>query len=300
VLGFQLVQWSLHALNRWWEARGHLGDVTHYLHALAMKIALCVSPTSTGLACALLQTYLPICALVVLHIPDAHTEVLRDQRTSEIVNLRVLPTSLHLQLLSSGTSPRLTLTFWIGMHIEAWAKGGQIGRYTSAQMSAMLMQLDSAARGIEKIATTPMPSFYLIGNTVCVMLVVWLLLPFAMAYMAYQNVTPESLETWREQNGQTMTMSLGGLVIGLVGGLSWMLHAIGSHFEQPFGDDPYDLPLLPLVNKMHKDLESIFKSPSCLPAELRGSLQLIVGADGAPTDEEDTASVDSCCGDCVV
>lgn len=142
-------------------------------------------------------------------------------------------------------------------------------------MAALLMQLDTAAKGIEKIATTPTPSLYMIASLIGIVVLTWIMIPGALLYYIYSSVTPETFVPWKATSSYTMSLIVAGVEDFVVGWFLWMLYAVGKDVENPFGDDPYDLPLLSFVNKTHQDLEHLFSSQHSLPAELS------IVADGA-------------------
>eukprot|EP00931_Biecheleriopsis_adriatica_P108897 TRINITY_DN83169_c0_g1_i1.p1 TRINITY_DN83169_c0_g1~~TRINITY_DN83169_c0_g1_i1.p1 ORF type:complete len:380 (-),score=39.43 TRINITY_DN83169_c0_g1_i1:75-1214(-) len=273
VTGFLAVQWSVYSLNRWWEGRQYLAEVTHLLHSIAWNVALSGPKDELPKFQMLLQAYMPICLMALLPSGSRQGGIWLDDRTGVSVSARVLPDHLHSQLFSSSAQPRVILSLWMKAILKTWEMSKVINRLDVYEASNQLSQLDLAAKGCEKLVNTPMPALFQSIATISISIFTWIFLPVSLVMLSSQEEA--GLEV-RVNHSWSHGLMVAGTAL-----IFWVIHTLGMELENPFGLQPHDLPVLPMTRKMDSDLDAIFSLSRKLPAEICPAWTEGIRTDGA-------------------
>lgn len=268
VMGFLLVQWSIQAISRWWEARGHIGRLVHDLHHLGWNLALFAPEEKRHVYLSMLQAYMPLCIRTVQPPTDYLREVWFDKFSAQSLKLHVLPPDLDQELFSClPSNPRLTLSLWLEAIVKMMVKSGHVNDLKAHEISQTISELHESAMGIEKIGNTPMPPFFRITATIMLLTYSMLILPTAVGYLGYRQMDPEDFAALKGTHRAMIDTSC-AVVVFCVVIVFWVLYEIGQQFEKPYGDDPFDLPLVKMAAQLHKDLQLLFSGVDHVPNRL--------------------------------
>jgi ion channel-forming bestrophin family protein len=162
-------------------------------------------------------------------------------RTAKIDALRLLEafalaTKRHLRQ-ENPSPPPLEIAFWLHDYLQSTYHQGQLHIYQLTTMQALIDRMVEALSGCERILKTPMPLAYAI-HLKQLLLLYCLSLPFQMVDRA-QWATP--------------------VVVALISFMVFGIEAIGLEIENPFGQDPNDLPLDGFCATIRSNIEDLIQ-----------------------------------------
>jgi len=151
--------------------------------------------------------------------------------------LEDLLTPRQLQELKTVNVPPLLIALWLNTYLQNCFEKGNLDRYQLTEMCRMLSDMVTAVGICERIQRTPIPLAYAI-HLKQLLLIYCLSLPFQMvAKMGWYTVP--------------LTALIGFTLLGI--------EEIGNQIEDPFGNDPNDLPLDDLCNVMIRNIDDLIR-----------------------------------------
>lgn len=228
VLGLLLVFRTNTSYERFWEGRKLWGSVVNLTRNLARQMWVAIQETTPADhdAKEAAVRLLPAFAIAMkLH--------LRGQPPN--AELRGLVSEAQLAKLHAMNNPPLEIAFWVADYLQTQHARRKLHPY---QLAACLKALDGLVDtlgGCERILKTPMPLAYSIHLKQLLMLYC-LALPFQMVASVGWG-TP--------------------FLVGLISFAVFGIEAIGLEIENPFGDDPNDLPLDAICKTMGQNIEDL-------------------------------------------
>lgn len=214
VLGLLLVFRTNTAYERFWEGRKAWGMINNSIRNLARLIWLVVDEKHP-------QDYpRKIAALRLLPVFAVATKLyLRSQPLDVELVVGLSPT--QLAQLQKVQHPALQIAFWIGDYLQSEQRRGHINVFQLSELQQLVNNLVDMLGTCERILRTPMPLAYSI-HLKQLLLIYCLLMPFQFV---------GELGWWT------------GPIVGSVSFTLLGIEAIGVEIENPFGNDPNDLPL---------------------------------------------------------
>jgi putative membrane protein len=208
-LGLLLVFRTNASYDRYWEGRRLLGFMVNRTRDLARQVATYVTdPEARAALARLIPAFYWVSAQTLRKQPGLG----RAER---------LLTEDERRALAATKFPGPMITVWIGEKLRAEAAAGRLTEQRLQACDANLTAFNDALGGAERILRTPIPFAYAQHIKIFVVLFCFSA-PFAMAdVMGW--VTPPAVAL---------------LALALFG-----IDEIGVEIEDPFGDDPNDLPL---------------------------------------------------------
>jgi len=240
VLGLLLVFRTNTAYERFWEGRILWGTVVNTVRNLARQIWVAISETTPEDRAAKVRAVRLLAAFAVamkLHLRN-------EPPNSELAHLITPEQFTKLQTMNN---PPLEIAFWIADYLQSQRELNKLNTY---QLTSCLNALDSlvdAMGGCERVLKTPIPLAYSIHLKQLLMLYC-LALPFQMVG-ALGWATPT--------------------VVALISFAVFGIEEIGIEIENPFGDDPNDLPLDAICRTMQQNLEDLISLSPSVAAQLR-------------------------------
>jgi len=208
-LGLLLVFRTNASYDRYWEGRRLLGGIVNRTRDLARQIAAYISDPEarTELGNLLRAFYW------------AAAQTLRQRE--DLDALRPLLTDERLRTLASSSMRAPIVTAWISSRMRDEANAGRLTEQRLVALDANISVLNDSLGGAERILRTPIPFAYAQHIKIFVVLFCFSA-PFAMVdIMGWATPVASAL-----------------LALALFG-----IDEIGVEIEDPFGDDPNDLPL---------------------------------------------------------
>jgi ion channel-forming bestrophin family protein len=226
VLGLLLVFRTNTAYDRFWEGRKAWGMMNNNVRNLARIMWLSIDERVTG------DRERKIAALEMLPAFAIATKIyLRNQPLEpELANVF---SPAQLQQLQAVQSPALQIAFWLSDYLQCEHRRGNIGVYQMNELQRTINNMVDTLGTCERILRTPMPLAYAI-HLKQLLLIYCLLLPFKMVGDLGWGTAP---------------------VVGLVSFTLFGIEAIGVEIENPFGDDPNDLPLDNICKNIQRTIE---------------------------------------------
>jgi ion channel-forming bestrophin family protein len=228
VLGLLLVFRTNTAYERFWEGRKLWGVIVNTSRNLARTIWVSIKENNPEDRKNKIQALRLLIAFAVgtkLH--------LRSQDVQEEL-LSLVPQKFHENLTSANNRP-LEIAFLISDYLQEQNERNCVSIY---QVTAMFKQLDLMIEGLggcERILKTPIPLAYAI-HLKQLLLIYCISLPFQMVM---------ELHWWT------------GLIVGLISFTVFGIEEIGIEIENPFGNDPNDLPLDTICQTMQRNIEDL-------------------------------------------
>lgn len=248
VLGLLLVFRTNTAYDRFWEGRKCWGSIVNTSRNLARQIWVAVlekDPQDHTEKVAALKLLVAFAVATKLHLRQ------------EPVNaeLEALVPYNHYLKLKGMNNPPLEVAFWIGDYLQQQHQRGRLDGYQRSAMHQLLDILVDNLGACERILKTPIPLAYAI-HLKQLLLLYCLLLPFQMVH---------DLGWWT------------GPIVALISFTLFGIEAIGIEIENPFGNDPNDLPLDAICATMLRNIEDLITlSPASKAygetSDLKGSL----------------------------
>jgi ion channel-forming bestrophin family protein len=226
VLGLLLVFRTNTAYDRFWEGRKAWGLMNNNIRNFARVMWLSIDERVTG------DRERKIAALEMLPAFAIATKLhLRGQ--SLVPELANVFSATQLQQLHAVQNPALQIAFWLGDYLQNEHRRGNIGVYQMNELQQIINNMVDTLGTCERILRTPMPLAYAI-HLKQLLLIYCLLLPFKMVGDLGWG-TP--------------------VVVGLVSFTLFGIEAIGVEIENPFGNDPNDLPLDNICKNIQRTIE---------------------------------------------
>jgi ion channel-forming bestrophin family protein len=226
VLGLLLVFRTNTAYDRFWEGRKAWGSMNNNIRNLVRVIWLGIDEKIPG------DHQRKIAALELLPaFAIAMKLYLRGQPLA--VELDNVLSASQLQQLNAVQNPVLQIAFWLGDYLQGEQRRGNIGIYQMNELQRLINSMVDALGTCERILRTPMPLAYAI-HLKQLLLIYCLLLPFKLVGDLQWGTAP---------------------VVGLVSFTLFGIEAIGVEIENPFGNDPNDLPLDNICRNIQRTIE---------------------------------------------
>jgi ion channel-forming bestrophin family protein len=226
VLGLLLVFRTNTAYDRFWEGRKAWGSINNHVRNLTRAVWLGIDEKMPG------DRKRKIAALELLAAFAISTKLyLRSQPVEAELAVHLSPE--QLQQLQSVQNPPLQIAFWIGDYLQSEQRRGNLSIYQMNELQRLINFLVDSLGICERILRTPMPLAYAI-HLKQLLLIYCLLLPFKLVGDLGWGTVP---------------------VIGIVSFTLLGIEAIGVEIENPFGDDPNDLPLDNICKSIQRTIE---------------------------------------------
>jgi ion channel-forming bestrophin family protein len=226
VLGLLLVFRTNTAYDRFWEGRKAWGSINNNIRNLARVIWLGIDEKIPG------DRERKIAALELLPAFAIATKLYLRSHPLESELARNL-SSGQLQQLGAVQNPPLQIAFWLGDYLQGEQRRGNISIYQMNELQRITNTMVDSLGTCERILRTPMPLAYAI-HLKQLLLIYCLLLPFKLVGDLQWGTAP---------------------VVGLVSFTLFGIEEIGVEIENPFGDDPNDLPLDNICKNIQRTIE---------------------------------------------
>lgn len=228
VLGLLLVFRTNTSYERFWEGRKLWGNVVNQTRNLARQMWVAIHekyPADHEAKVTAIRLLPAFAVALKLH--------LRGQSPSP--ELAELVSEVQFAKLQTMNNPPLEIAFWVADYLQTQQVQHKLHPY---QLAACLKAIDvlvDTLGGCERILKTPMPLAYSIHLKQLLMLYC-LALPFQMVDSVGWG-TP--------------------FLVGLISFAVFGIEAIGIEIENPFGNDPNDLPLDAICQTMRQNIEDL-------------------------------------------
>ena len=222
-LGLLLVFRTNASYDRYWEGRKLLGFMVNRTRDLARQIAAYVEDAGVR---AHFGRLIP-----AFYWLSAQTL----RRDTTLGPAERLLTEAERAVLASVTFRGPVVTAWMSAYLKAEAAAGRLSEQRLQACDQNLMAFNDALGGAERILRTPIPFAYAQHIKIFVVLFCFTA-PFVMA----------------DVMGWATPFAVAFLAIALFG-----IDEIGVEIEEPFGDDPNDLPLEAIGNGIEKAVGEI-------------------------------------------
>jgi ion channel-forming bestrophin family protein len=242
VLGLLLVFRTNTAYDRFWEGRKAWGVINNNVRNLARSLWLAIEenqPHDYARKVAVLRLLPAFAIATKLH--------LRSQPLSPELAAELSPE--QFAQLEKVQHPALQIAFWLSDYLQAEQRRGHLNIFQMNEQQQLINNLVDMLGTCERILRTPMPLAYSI-HLKQLLLIYCLLMPFQFV---------GELGWWT------------GLIVGLVSFTLLGIEAIGVEIENPFGNDPNDLPLDNIcinIQQMVEDVISYAGHPSAVELDL--------------------------------
>ncbi|MCS6813154.1 MAG: hypothetical protein NZ772_06240 [Cyanobacteria bacterium] len=230
VLGLLLVFRTNTAYERFWEGRKAWGQLVNTSRNLARQIWVAVpahNSTEYQQKIAALKLLVAFAVCTKLH--------LRQQRVN--AEVEVLVSTQQFRQLQDMNNPPLEVALWLGDYLQQQHARNYISSQQLTAMHELLNVLVDALGACERILKTPMPLAYAI-HLKQLLIIYCLLLPFQLV-------------------GQLGWLT--GFTVALVSFTLLGIEEIGLEIENPFGNDPNDLPIDTICATMLRNIEDLIK-----------------------------------------
>jgi putative membrane protein len=228
VLGLLLVFRTNTAYERFWEGRKLWGSLINITRNLARQIWVGIQEES---ATHHLDKIIQLRLLVAFAIATK----LHLRQTPLNSELAAMLGPHKFQRLQSMNHPPLEIAFWLADYFHACTREGRLHPYQLNHMLSSVDEMVIALGGCERILKTPIPLAYSI-HLKQLLFLYCLSLPFQIV---------GSLHWWT------------ALIVGLISFAVFGIEEIGIEIENPFGEDPNDLPLDTICDTMRRNIEDL-------------------------------------------
>ena len=242
VLGLLLVFRTNTAYDRFWEGRKAWGAINNNVRNLARSLWLAVEekqPHDYARKVTVLRLLPAFAIATKLH--------LRSQPLSPELAAELSPA--QFAQLEKVQHPALQIAFWLSDYLQSEQRRGHLNIFQMNEQQQLINNLVDMLGTCERILRTPMPLAYSI-HLKQLLLIYCLLMPFQFV---------GELGWWT------------GLIVGLVSFTLLGIEAIGVEIENPFGNDPNDLPLDNIcinIQRMVEDVITYAGHPSAIELDL--------------------------------
>jgi ion channel-forming bestrophin family protein len=228
VLGLLLVFRTNTAYERFWEGRKIWGTIVNTSRNLARSIWVNVG---TKTAEELAEKKSALRAIVGFAV--AIKQHLRGSR--DLSELETIVAPEHLASVNASINQPLEMAFILSRYVHKQYRDDRLHIQQSERMNHNIDELVAALGACERILKTPIPLAYAI-HLKQLLLIYCLLLPFQLV---------------AELHWYT------GLFVALIAFTLFGIEAIGIEIENPFGEDPNDLPLDGICQGIGSHIQSI-------------------------------------------
>jgi ion channel-forming bestrophin family protein len=228
VLGLLLVFRTNTAYERFWEGRKTWGTIVNTSRNLARSIWVNIG-TKTAEELAEKRSALR----VIIGFAVAVKQHLRGSR--DLSELETIVAPEHLTSVNASLNQPLEMAFILSRYVHKQYQGDRLHIQQSERMNHNIDELVAALGACERILKTPIPLAYVI-HLKQLLLIYCLLLPFQLV---------------AELHWYT------GLFVALIAFTLFGIEAIGIEIENPFGEDPNDLPLDGICQGISSHIQSI-------------------------------------------
>jgi putative membrane protein len=228
VLGLLLVFRTNTAYERYWEGRILWGSIVNTVRNLARQIWVAISETGPEDKATKTRTVRLLAAFAVAMKLHLRAEPLNEELSS-------LVTPAQFAKLQQMNNPPLEIAFWIADYLQLQKEKDRLNPYQLTACLAALDDMVNALGGCERVLKTPIPLAYSI-HLKQLLLLYCLALPFQMVGV---------LGSWTP------------VIVGLISFAVFGIEEIGIEIENPFGDDPNDLPLDDICLTMQQNIEDL-------------------------------------------
>lgn len=228
VLGLLLVFRTNTAYERFWEGRKLWGIITNNTRNLARQIWVSVEekqPQDRDGKIATLRLLVAYAVATKLH--------LRGESINE--ELEGITTKNQYYKLKEMNHPPLEVAFWISDYLQQQYERNCLNSYQLTALQELLNSLVDCLGGCERILRTPIPLAYAI-HLKQLLLLYCLSLPF-------QVVKDFGF--------------FSGIIVLIISFTLLGIEQIGVEIEDPFGNDPNDLPLDTICANMRRNIEDL-------------------------------------------
>jgi putative membrane protein len=218
------------AHERFWEARKLWGQLVNIVRNLTRDICIVIkedSPKSRTEKEKILMLVVAFAVAVKLHL---RAEPVNDELAS-------LMSETQYFRLKYTNHPPLQIAFWIGDYLQSQYDRNCLNVYQLTNLHQSVDTLVDILGGCERILKTPLPIVYALVLRKLV-IVYCLLIPF---------------EIVKDCHGYTST------IMAFVSMLLFSIEQIGSQLEQPFAQNPNNLPLDIICNTMLRNVEELIE-----------------------------------------
>ncbi len=242
VLGLLLVFRTNTAYDRFWEGRKAWGAINNNVRNLARSIWLAIDekhPNDYPRKIAALRLLPAFAIATKLH--------LRAQPLTNELAAELHPT--QFAQLEKIQHPALQIAFWLSDYLQSEQRRGHLNIFQMNELQLLINNLVDMLGTCERILRTPMPLAYSI-HLKQLLLIYCLLMPFQFV---------GELGWWT------------GPIVGLVSFTLLGIEAIGVEIENPFGNDPNDLPLDNIctnIQQMVEDVINYANHPSAIELDV--------------------------------
>ena len=234
VLGLLLVFRTNTAYERFWEGRKLWGSIINATRNICRKIWVFIdesTPSDRVHKIAVLRLLAAFAIATKLH--------LRQEPLNAEIETLVTPN--QYAKLQTMNHPPLEIAFWVNDYLNTQHQRKRIDTYQMISIVQLINLLVDYLGSCERILKTPMPLAYSI-HLKQLLLLYCLMLPFEIV----------STMGW-----------LTGFVCGLTSFTLLGIEEIGLEIENPFGQDPNDLPLDAICDNLRRNIEDLITlSPS--------------------------------------
>lgn len=228
VLGLLLVFRTNTAYERFWEGRKLWGTLNNSLRNLSRMIWVTIvekNETDHQEKIKILYLLLAFAFATKLHLRN-------ESVNEEIANF--VPKN-YFHKLQKANNPPLEIAVWIGNYLQNQMQNGNLNHYQATAMFNLLNAMIDTLGGCERILKTPIPLAYAIHLK-------QLLVIYSLA-LPFQVVKELGLLT--------------AVVVSIISFTVFGIEEIGIEIENPFGDDPNDLPLDLICHNMQRNMEDL-------------------------------------------
>lgn len=228
ILSLLLIFRTNTAHERYWEGRKFWGSLVNTVRNLARGIWIVIEERKASDRAekkAALRLVVAFAVAMKLHLR-------REPVNKELMTL--ISSSQYSQLKETNHPP-LEIAFWIGDYLQYQYKCNLINVDQLTNSQKLVDDLVDILGGCERILKTPMPLIYSIYLKQ-LLVIYCLVLPIELV---------SGLDWW--------TIPVTAFISFILFGLE----EIGSELENPFGNDPNDLPLDVICKTMHRNVEDL-------------------------------------------
>ena len=234
VLSLLLVFRTNSANERFWEGRKLWGSLVNAVRNLGRGIWIVVKeyePKDRENKEAVMRLVVAFTVAMKLHLR-------RQPVNDELVPLM---SSFQYFKLQEMAHPSLEIAFWIGDYLQNEYEREYVNIIQVSELHNLLNELVNILGGCERILKTPMPLLYTVVLKT-LLLIYFMVLPFELV---------NGLNWWT------------GPVIAFISLIMLTIDEIGAEIEEPFGEDPSDLPLDMICATILHNIECLIEDAPC-------------------------------------
>lgn len=224
-LGLLIVFRNNCSYDRYWEGRKFWGGIVNAARNL-MREAAAFTGNASGLT-GLVTAY-----------PLALKQHLRGNKDLE--EIRSLVPASVLEHAASTTNPPNMLAYYMSVWVREQVTGGKVDTITAQAMEGHVRAFLDLQGGCERILRTPIPFAYAVH--------------IKQLLMLYLGTLPLILVG---ELGWVAVPTVAAIAFGLLG-----IEEAGVEIEDPFGDDPNDLPLEAIGATIGRDAQALADAPT--------------------------------------